>query len=87
MPCLKIVPIGTHSCILQLDRKDSRYYLNLPTSFQLSQEQLEKLIAIGPKLLRASPQYQCLLKVLKAEAEGRPRPKECPIGAGIVGNE
>ncbi|MCX5892139.1 MAG: patatin-like phospholipase family protein [Deltaproteobacteria bacterium] len=66
--------------------EDSRYYLDLPTTFSLSKEQVEKLIAIGPKLLKASPQYQCLLKVLKAEAEGRPRPPDCPVGAGIKGN-
>jgi predicted phosphodiesterase len=29
MPCLKIVPTGTHSCLWQLDRKDSRYELDL----------------------------------------------------------
>ena len=66
--------------------EDPRYYLDLPTTFSLSKEQIEKLIAIGPKLLRASPQYQCLLKVLAAEAEGRARPPECPLGAGIMGN-
>ena len=69
-----------------LPGEDPRYYLDLPTTFSLSKEQIEKLIAIGPKLLRASPQYQCLLKVLTAEAEGRPRPPECPVGAGIKGN-
>jgi len=66
--------------------EDPRYYLNLPTTFSLGKEQIEKLMAIGPKLLQASPQYQCLLKVLQAEAEGRPRPKDCPPGAGIMGN-
>jgi len=66
--------------------EDSRYYLDLPTTFKLNKDQLEKLIAIGPKLLQASPQYQCLLQVLQAEAAGRPRPKECPPGAGIWGN-
>jgi NTE family protein len=66
--------------------EDLRYYLDLPTTFKLNAEQIEKLVAIGPKLLNASPQYQCLLKVLQAVAEGRPRPQECPIGAGIVGN-
>jgi NTE family protein len=66
--------------------EDPRYYLDLPTTFKLSPEQIEKLIAIGPKLLNASPQYQCLLKVLREAAEGRPRPKECPIGAGIEAN-
>ena len=70
----------------QLPGEDSRYYLDLPTSFNLNKEQVDKLIAIGPKLLRDSPQYQCLLKVLKAEAAGSTRPKECPIGAGIKGN-
>jgi NTE family protein len=70
----------------QIPGEDPRYYLDLPTSFKLSQKQVKKLISIGPKLLRASPGYRCLLKVLRAEAEGRPRPIECPIGAGIVGN-
>ena len=66
--------------------EDPRYYLDLPTSFKLTSEQVDKLIAIGPKLLKASPQYQCLLKVLQAAAEGRPRPEECPLGAGIPGD-
>jgi NTE family protein len=63
--------------------EDSRYYLDLPTSFKLSPEQVAKLVAIGPKLLQAAPQYQCLLKVLADEAEGRPRSEECPLGSGI----
>jgi len=70
----------------ELVGEDPRYYLDLPTTFSLSKEQLEKLVTIGPKLLNASPQYKCLLKVLQAEAEGRPRPKDCPAGAGIMGN-
>ena len=70
----------------ELVGEDPRYYLDLPTTFSLSKEQLEKLVAIGPKLLNASPQYKCLLKVLQAEAEGGPRPKDCPPGAGIMGN-
>jgi NTE family protein len=67
----------------QIPGEDPRYYLDLPTSFKLSKEQVAELIAIGPKLLKIAPQYQCLLKVLAAEAEGRPRPEECPVGAGI----
>jgi NTE family protein len=42
-----------------------------------------RLIAIGPKLLQAAPQYQCMRKVLAAEAAGPPQPEECPPGAGI----
>ena len=67
----------------QIPGEDPRYYLDLPTSFKLSKEQVAKLVAIGPKLLQTAPQYQCLLKVLAAEAEGRPRPEACPVGAGI----
>lgn len=67
----------------QISGEDPRYYLDLPTSFKLSKEQVAKLIAIGPKLLQVAPQYQCLLKVLAAEAEGRPRPESCPVGVGI----
>jgi NTE family protein len=67
----------------QIPGEDPQYYLNLPTSFKLSKEQVAKLIAIGPRLLRAAPQFQCLLKVLAAEAQGRPRPDECPVGSGI----
>ena len=67
----------------QIPGENPRYYLNLPTSFSLSEEQVAKLVAIGPKLLQAAPQYQCLLKVLDAEAEGRPRPESCPVGSGV----
>jgi NTE family protein len=67
----------------QIPGEDPRYYLNLPTSFKLTKEQVAKLVAIGPKLLQAAPQYQCLLDALAAEAEGRPRSAACPVGAGI----
>jgi len=67
----------------QIPMEDPSYYLGLPTSFKLSKEQVAKLVAIGPKLLQAAPQYQCMLKVLAAEAKGRPRPEACPVGAGI----
>ena len=67
----------------QIPGEDPNDYLNLPTSFKLRKAQVARLIAIGPKLLQAAPQYQCLLKVLAAEAQGRSRPAECPQGAGI----
>jgi NTE family protein len=70
-----------------LEHEDPNYYLNLPTSFTLDRTQVDKLAAIGPKLLRASPQFRCLTQVLAAEAAGKPRPGECPIGAGISGYE
>ncbi|MEE8536616.1 MAG: patatin-like phospholipase family protein, partial [Acidobacteriota bacterium] len=70
-----------------IEGEDPDYYLSLPTSFRLDPEQVEKLVNIGPKLLRASPQYQCLVAVLDAEARGLPRPEQCPVGAGISGVE
>jgi NTE family protein len=69
----------------EVEGEDPDYYLNLPTTFKLDHQQVERLVHIGPKLLNASPQYQCLKRVLEAEARGRPRPEECPVGAGISG--
>ena len=69
----------------ELEGEDPDYYLNLPTSYKLDHQQVERLVNIGPKLLRSSPQYKCLVNVIEAEAEGRPRPAECEIGAGIAG--
>jgi NTE family protein len=71
----------------QIPGEKPRYYLDMPTSFTLSKEQVKKLVAIGPKLLKAAPQYQCMIKVLAAEAESKPRPEECPVGAGIYTND
>jgi NTE family protein len=68
-----------------LENEDPNYYLNLPTSFKLDKAQVSRLVGIGPKLLRASPQFQCLQRVLVAEATGTPRPPECPLGQGISG--
>lgn len=68
-----------------IEGEDPRYYLNLPTSFRLTREQVEKVVNIGPKLLTAAPQYECLLKVLHAEARKQPRPDECPLDAGLSG--
>ena len=72
--------------VSQIPDEDPRYYLNLSTSFKLDEKEIGKLIGIGPKLLRASPMYQCLLDVLAADGAGSPRPENCPVGAGIVGN-
>lgn len=68
-----------------IEGEDPGYYLNLPTSFRLTREQVGRLVDIGPKLLTGSPQFQCLLKVLDAEARQQPRPDECPLDAGLSG--
>ena len=71
--------------IAGIDNEDPNYYLNLPTSFALTKQQVNKLIGIAPKLLNKSTQYQCLLQVLAAEAQAQPRPAECDVGSGIFG--
>lgn len=44
-----------------------RHYLNeLPTSFSLSDEQIDRLIAVGRRELRRSPEFQRLLQQLTA---------------------
>ncbi len=57
-----------------LDDEDPEYYLNLPTSFRLEREQVDAIVAVGRKLLRAAPGFTCLQAVLDAEAAGEPRP-------------
>jgi NTE family protein len=44
------------------DEKARTYLERLPTSFSLSEEQVDRLIEAGRKLLRESPQYQEVLE-------------------------
>jgi NTE family protein len=44
------------------DPKERAYFMNLPTSFVLSDEEVDRLRDIGGQLLRASPAYQELVK-------------------------
>jgi NTE family protein len=53
--------------------EDRDYFNNLPTSFKLDDEQVDRLVAVGRQLLRADPEYQSLLGELGAtrvDAEG-----------------
>lgn len=40
------------------DPKERAYFMNLPTSFVLSDEEVDRLRAVGGQLLRASPAYE-----------------------------
>lgn len=42
------------------------YFLSLPTSFSLTQEQVDALIKVGPQLLEESPDYVELMQNLKS---------------------
>ena len=66
--------------------EDPRYYLDLPTTFNLDQEQINKLIAIGPKLLPGLPAISVFDQGARSRSRGPARPPECPVGAGIKGN-
>ncbi|AMO24048.1 patatin-like phospholipase family protein [Ramlibacter tataouinensis] len=52
------------------DPHERRYFMDLPTSFSLSGEQVDKLREIGGRLLRESPEFQRLLKSLSAVPSG-----------------
>jgi NTE family protein len=47
------------------DEAERQFFKNLPTTFKLSAEQVDRLRAVGATLLTASPDYQKLLKDLK----------------------
>ena len=65
------------------DAKEREYFLGLPTSFSLDDQQVDCLIAAGRKLLRASSEYQGLLGELGgrlhpgAEPAASFRPGDC----------
>ncbi len=44
-----------------LEAEERRYFKRLPTSFKLSDEQVDRLREVGGRLLRASPEFQGLL--------------------------
>ena len=52
-----------------VDPDERRYFMNLPTSFMLPDEAVDRLRAVGGRLLRESPAYRNLLQQL---AEGSP---------------
>ena len=49
------------------DPEEREYFLNLPTSFVLEDEQVDRLREVGGRLLRHSPVYQEMLEELNAK--------------------
>jgi NTE family protein len=47
------------------DADERRYFKQLPTSFYLKDEDVDRLREVGRRLLRDSPEFQRLLKALK----------------------
>ena len=48
------------------DPKRRKEFLEIPTSFSLTPEQVDRLIRIGPELLRAEPNFKEFMESLKA---------------------
>ena len=51
------------------DAKERKYFMELPTSFRLSEEEVDRLRELAGRLLRESPTYQVLLRRIKALAD------------------
>jgi NTE family protein len=62
-------PVTTHLIEVSFDLdddEDERHYLkHLPTSFKLSDEQVDRLITSGRKILRESPDFQAMLEAMR----------------------
>lgn len=56
------------------DDAERSYFMNLPTSFRLPPEAVDRLRALGGRLLRESPRAQALLKQVDETAPLSPRP-------------
>lgn len=71
MPTRPPEPIEAYAIYVGFDQladaKERDYFLNLPTTFNLPQQAVDKLRAIGPKILDESEEFQRLLKVLNSE--------------------
>jgi NTE family protein len=48
-----------------VDKKERRYFMNLPTSFVLSEEEVDKLRDLGGRLLREAPGFRDLIDSLQ----------------------
>jgi hypothetical protein len=54
------------------DPGERAYFDALPTSFHLDDEAVDRLIAVGCRLLRGSPEFQRLIATLQADASRSP---------------
>ena len=64
-------PVSTHFVRVSLndieDPVERRFFHEIPTSFSLTDEQVDRLIEMGGKLLRQDPEYRGLLEKLNAD--------------------
>ena len=50
------------------DERQRRFFHNLPTSFSLKEEEVDKLKAAGRQILKADPKFQSLVRKLSADS-------------------
>ena len=54
------------------DPEEREYFHDVPTSFGLDDETVDRLIEVGRRLLRESPEFQRLLAELETDAAENP---------------
>jgi NTE family protein len=73
MPTESPVPVETYGIYIGFDQiKDTEareYFLNLPTTFRLPAEAIDRLIEIGPSILDESEEFQRLVTGLRKEGD------------------
>lgn len=68
-PDRPVTPYFIQVSFSDIDQSDRRVFFNrIPTSFSLTDEQVDNLIAAGRELLQANPEFHRLLADLKADA-------------------
>jgi NTE family protein len=72
---LRFYPITLNFDSLK-DPAEREYFLNVPTSFFLSNESVDRLRDVGGRLLRESPQFQALLADMATTQTGVPPPRQ-----------
>lgn len=60
------------------DADERRYFMNLPTSFRLPDEAVDRLRELGGRLLRESKPYRNLLRAIEASNDAAPTPTRRP---------
>ena len=53
--------------------EERAWFKNLPTAFELPRESVDKLRAVGRRLLTEDPQFQNLMKALNGSAPALPQ--------------
>ena len=56
------------------DAEERAFFEAVPTALQLDDESIDRLIAVGRRLLRDSPEFQALLADFATEASAAPAP-------------